>query len=660
MLSWVWGCADDPKSESTANMGVTTVETTMETADSGNVPTEGGSETGCEGLELAQDGVLDLDVPAVPYVVVKGAVRLNGGALPDADAPRGQIQFDYVTPGGPPGVVAYALEATGAEEYTVVLPAGAATVRYVPDPGLCAASPEGPMPCTGGVIVDGVVLNDSGILDVDIPAVVVGGKVTQNGAAMPDAAGDRGHLEFSRALGEGVEAVEVVATASFEETGLASYQVALFPGTYDVAFAGNAGLCSDGAAPVPCNRGVVLPGLKLMTTGVLDVDVKRVEVKGVVKVNGAAMAAGTDDRGALRFDAAGGLAGGGIVTQPFGASGLVEYGLSLVAGAYSVALVANPGQCTGEPAPTPCVGGPVLSSLMLEASGTLDVDIPRIEVSGKVTLKGAALPDQSGDRGAVVFGRESGDATSVPLETSGPINYVLSVMPGEYTISYTGNAGLCDGVKAPAMPCSGGPLTTLKLADTGVLDLDVPAVKVSGKLTRNGAALPNQPTDRGSVVFAAESGAAVAVPLGTDALADYALTLLPAKYDVVYTAAGGECMVAPDNLMPCGGGRLLSGVALAMDGVLDLDVKAISITGNVTHAGAALPDLMMSRGGLRWRRADGTGTGLSIDLETEGAKLYEAVIVPGRWIVDHAANPLLCEDGVPEFPCTDQSLLGCN
>ena len=56
MLSWVWGCADDPKSEGTANMGVTTVETTMETADSGNVPTEGGSETGCEGLELAQEG----------------------------------------------------------------------------------------------------------------------------------------------------------------------------------------------------------------------------------------------------------------------------------------------------------------------------------------------------------------------------------------------------------------------------------------------------------------------------------------------------------------------------------------------------------------------------------------------------------------------------
>jgi hypothetical protein len=111
--------------------------------------------------------------------------------------------------------------------------------------------------------------------------------------------------------------------------------------------------------------------------------------------------------------------------------------------------------------------------------------------------------------------------------------------------------------------------------------------------------------------------------------------------------------------MPCGGGRLASGVALANDGVLDVDIKSVTIGGNVTYAGAALPDLADPRGGLRWKRADGTGTGLSVDLESSGAKQYSVVVMPGRWIVDHAANPELCDDGVPNFPCTDQTLIGC-
>ncbi|HEY0134257.1 MAG TPA: hypothetical protein VGB85_09260, partial [Nannocystis sp.] len=409
--------------------------------DTGEVPTGDAPTTepypGCDGVDLAQDGILDLDVPAVKYIEISGGITVNGGALPDASGSRGQLQFDYTPAIGAPGSVGYALEATGPENYSVVLPAGVVTVRWVPDAALCAEELGGPLPCTGGTVAEELAVNASGVLDLDIPSIVASGKLTQDGGVLPDADGDRGHLEFSRPVGDMPGLVVPgggVATKSFEASGAATYEVALFPDTYDIAFVGNPGLCSEGAAPVPCNRGVVREAIALQATGVLDVDVRRVQVGGAVKVNGAAIGAGEADRGSLRFDPADAV-GGGISTPAFDVDGPVDYAISLVAGKYTVALTANPGLCGGDmpPAPTPCIGGPVLPAIDLSASGVLDVDIPMIEVSGNVTLAGGVLPTEDGDRGSVSFARESGDATAVPLETDGPIKYRLGLIPGEYT-----------------------------------------------------------------------------------------------------------------------------------------------------------------------------------------------------------------------------------
>jgi hypothetical protein len=658
LMSLTSGCGDDRQADESATLGTSaTIGTSATTAGTSTTGTDttgddptGGPQPGCDGVELVQDGVLDLDVPATPYVVVSGQILLNGGALPDADGPRGQLRFDYSSPAAPPGAVTYALAAAGAENYSVVLPAGTVSIHYIPDAALCAAHPEGPMPCSGGTVRAGVTLSDSGVLDLDIPAVVVSGAVTQDGGALPDAAGARGRLEFANT------AAEVAATASLEASGPGAYELALFPGTYDVAFAGDPALCAEGAAPVPCNRGVVLPGVDIGASGVLDVDVRRVEASGAVTVNGAAIGDGEADRGSLRFDPAGPSAGGGLVVAPFGATGPVDYAVSLVAGSYTVALAANPAQCTGDVPPTPCVGGPVLAEIDLQSSGVLDIDIPLIEVAGAITLAGGALPDETGDRGALVFARDV-DAVSVALESSGPKSYVVGLMPGEYAIAYAANPGLCDGVTAPAMPCGGGPLQKLALMASGTLDLDIPVIAISGQVTLDGAGLPDQPADRGSLVFTGAGESTLSVALATGPFAGYAVTLLPGTYDIAYASAG-ECAGPPDDAMPCGGGRLLAGVSLVNDGVLDVDIPKVDISGLVTYAGAPLPDLAASRGALRWTRADGAA-GPTIDLATSGPLPYAVAVVPGRWIVDLAANPALCDDGVPAFPCTDHALVGC-
>lgn len=645
------GCGgDDGGGDEATSTGDAPGDTGDDPTDGGDEPT-GGPFLGCDGVALEQDGVLDLDIPDAGYVVVSGQVRVNGGPLPAAAGPRGQLRFDVAVKGEPTRTV-QVLEAIGDEDYTVVIPAGIVSVHYLPDAMLCAEEPGGPLPCSGGVVMKHIEITESGVLDVDIPSITVSGKVTQNGEQLPSADGDRGHLEFQRES-------EVTAAGSLKTSGAATYTLALFPDTYSVAFAGNPELCSGGAAPVACNRGVVASDVALTATGVLDVDVPRVEVSGAVTVNGAVVPDGVSDRGALRFDLADPAMNPGLLAGSFAVDGPVTYAVSLIAGTYAVALAANPGQCTGEVPPTPCVGGPLLAAVDLTMSGVLDVDIPMITVGGDITREGAALPHEDGDRGSIGFARDGGDAAAVALGADGPIAYLLGLVPGTYTLGYTANAGLCDGVTAPAMPCSSGPLQTLELGIDGVLDVDIPVVAVSGKVTRNGAILPDQVVDRGSVAFVGASGS-LAVALGATDFADYAVTLLPGTYDVIYTGASAECLTAPDNLMPCGGGPLATDVALTSSGVLDVDVRAIEVSGAVTYAGAALPNLGDVRGTLRWTRADADGAGPLLDLGTAGPGQYAAFVMPGRWIVEHVANPALCEDVVPGFPCTDRVLVGCD
>lgn len=605
---------------------------------------------GCEGIDLEQSGVLDVDIPAVAYVVLSGAVSVNGGALPNAAGSRGAIAFEYTPVHGAPGVATYALGDAGPESYQVLVPAGTVTVRYLPDAALCGADLDGPMPCTGGLLFTDLAVEQTGVLDLDIPSVTVSGVVTQNGGEMPDAAADRGHLELSDAAGG------ALATPGFATTGAPDYAVAVFPGTYAISFVGNPALCSEGAAEVACNRGVVLPAVAIASTGVLDVDVPAVQVAGKVTVNGKAVPDGDVDRGALRLRPADGGAGE-LLTAPFAAAGPVAYALTVVAGSYDIDFVANPALCDDETPPLPCVGGPLRSAVALTSDGVLDVDVPRIAVSGAITLDGAPLPDQPGPRGSLRLARGDADGATLELGDTGPRTYALGLLAGTYTIHYAANSGLCDGLEAPKMPCTGGPLKTLELTHDGVLDLDLRAVQVAGNITLAGGPLPDQPMDRGAVVFTGGPGQAVSIPLGGDGPRDYAITVLAGGHGVAYVAADG-CVAAADGAMPCGGGELLADVALVSDGVLDLDIPAIDISGAVTYKKAALPDLDAARGALRWTRLDGSGA-LELDLEAAGPRTYAVTLMPGPWVLTHVANPALCADGPPKFPCTDQVVLGC-
>ncbi len=269
-------------------------------------------------------------------------------------------------------------------------------------------------------------------------------------------------------------------------------------------------------------------------------------------------------------------------------------------------LAANESLCDGAAAPgIPCVSGPIKTAVALSASGVLDVDLPAVKVSGDVKLAGAALPAQPGARGSVAFTLADGGTVALPLGTTGAKSYALTLLKGTYAVGYRANTALCDGVTAPEMPCADGPLRApLPLAGDGVLDLEIDRVKVSGDVKLAGGPLPDEAKERGRLAFSLQGGGLVEIPLGASGAVKYALTLLPGTYHMALDADAGLCAAGASPKVPCIGGPLRAPLAITSDGVLDVDIPVVRVSGNLTLNGGPLPSEGAALGQLGFTRLD--------------------------------------------------------
>lgn len=589
-------------------------------APDGAVVDSGPPPVACPGVPITADGVLDLNLRAVR---VRGAVTLNGGALPARD--HGALVFvDARTR------TQTAVSLGAASAYEVTLPPGTYDLRYRPAAGCTGAT----MPCSGGVIRAGVALTADGVLDVDLRGVRVRGGVTLNGAAMPDATASRGALVLSPADGE-------PATSLVPATGAAAYDVMLLAGTYSLAWQGVAARCADASAAIPCNGGVIRAGVALAADGVLDLDLRSVRVRGAVTLNGAAAPA--DARGALTFARADGTA---AAVPVFGARG-GTYTVTLVAGRYDVAWAGSGGACG--PSGAPCNGASLRTGVMLSSDGALDLDVRSVRVRGALTLAGAPLPDATAARGALVFAPDGGGAASVAVSRAGAFTYDVVLSPGTYRVAWQGNAALCATAVSP-VPCNGGALRAgVNLSADGVLDLDMRAVRVRGAVRVNGAA-------------PATAGAALEFALGDDRYARllgaggaYDVTLLPGTYNLGWRGPAAACATTE---LPCNAAPLQANVMLTADGVLDLDARAVRVRGAVTLNGAALPESTM-RGALRFQGPSPAVGGVDLALPSSGAGAYAVTLIAGAYTALHS-GALACDATRPStVPCGAQALAGC-
>ena len=392
------------------------------------------------------------------------------------------------------------------------------------------------------------------------------------------------------------------------------------------------------------------------------------------------MPAAAQNRGHLELVVADGEP---LLSREFGSSGSVLYDVMLLAGRYNVRFVGNPALCLLAAVPdVPCNGGTLQSALAIIDDSVLDLDLRAVRVSGSVSLRSGALPAESDERGRIAFVDRDGRKVLAPaLGTAGAYQYELTLWPGTYDVLYEANPLLCRQAQGTTMPCTGGVIeSNLAISSDGVLNIDIPAVRVSGAITVNGQALPSESGQRGKLHFVAENGERlVTSSFTTSGAVSYEVSLWPGEYAIAFEANEALCPGERAPGIPCIDGTVNAAADLRSDGVLDLDLPEVRVSGAITLNGAPLAIGSGDRGALAFRHLgqqplgqdDDDDADVSIELRVElraepRAELrvelgpdrpdsYDLSLFDGSYSIAYRADPLSCDS----LPCNDQLLAGC-
>lgn len=590
-----------------------------------------------EALPINGPGVLDLDLEVNE---IQGAVTVNGLAMGSSATGGERAQIIFADGNGR---VTTGLGYSGAAAYSLRLYAGTYDVK-VSNQTDCPTAGLPPVPCQTRTLRSGLALTAPGTLDLDLEVIEVTGAVTVNGGVMDDSAtgGVRGRILFSDDEGE--------VAAGLGHTGQAAYRAALFSGVYDVKVE-NQTDCPEGA--IPCQERVLRSALSLLGPGTLDLDLSVVTVSGQVTVNSAVMGASVTggERGYLVF-----ADDSGSVSVGLGHSGPATYTLSLYSGTYAVNFE-NTGDCPADrPGVVPCQRRLCNAALQLLSGGSADFDLPVIQITGVVTVNGAGMPNSSNsqNRGTLIFEEqdEAGDL-EVPMGSSGPATYQLVMFPGSYQIVFD-NLGCRDD---QAAPCQRRVLKALDLTGNGVLDLDLLVITLSGVVSVNGLEMGPSPDgrSRGLVLMTDREGTTLTDDVGPSGPAMYSVRLFAGTYDVDF-ANPVDC---PKGAVPCLTENLHKELQLATNGVLDLPLEVLVLSGQVTLNQAGMPDSTsgVDRGLLRFAREE-TGESLPAGVGASGAAVYQLQLYPGVYgVAFEGTDCPIGQDGAT--PCQQLLLEGC-
>ena len=275
--------------------------------------------------------------------------------------------------------------------------------------------------------------------DFDAKTLTLSGKVTLNGAPMPNDTKldgqSRGRLRLRN-----LETFDDY-DADFAEIGPVSYSQKVFAGLYDVYIHGNHETLQS-VLPGPRDM-MVQKNMALTMTTTKDFDAKTLTLSGQVTLNGAPMPNDTkldgQSRGRLRLR--------NIETlddydRDFGETGPVNHSQKLFAGLYDVFIHGNYETVQSVlPGPRDMM---VQKGLSLMATVAKDFDAKTLIVTGKVTLNGAPIPTDAKldgqSRGRLRFRNvETFDDYDVDFGENGPVTYTQKVFAGAFDVYVHGN-----------------------------------------------------------------------------------------------------------------------------------------------------------------------------------------------------------------------------
>lgn len=321
---------------------------------------------------------------------------------------------------------------------------------------------------------------------------------------------------------------------------------------------GGGGAATGGGTACPGTGGGPCSGFAVTTSGVLDLDFKRITVSGRVTLNGASLPTAARSRGGVVFSKDGQQA----ARLSLGSSGDSTYSVALTPGEYTVSyqpddavtVFSESNLCAGDTVQAMPCNAAIVVQQRLTASGVLDLDLRSVRVNGQVTLNGTVPPMASSDRGALSLRlQRGGSARTKAFGSSGAVSWSLHLISGTYDVDYRGDL-TCP--LAWPMPCNSGLVRPdQSLTTSGVLDLDLPAVRLTGRVTQDGATLP-EGSARGALEFTRTGDPAGSLTLPLTNGATYDVWLLKGQYVISWRATPAACTGSSAPPIACTGTTL--------------------------------------------------------------------------------------------------------
>jgi hypothetical protein len=442
--------------------------------------------------------------------------------------------------------------------------------------------------------------------DIDVPVIDVTARVLVDGAPAPASEYDDGNIYLENPRrGDRLH---------LGNTHDAQLSARILPGIYDVVYE-----VETPGQQMPVNTHHVLATLDLQTDGDFDVDIPVALMDGTITLAG-------EDPPASEYDDGQVWLVDGTQTEAFAVANTHDGAVSahVIEGAYRVHYrVETPGEVV--PANRDAFVG------WVELRGTelaTDIDIPAAPVVGDILINGQMPPVSEYEDGELVLRSEDGD--EVVLGNTHDGSFAATVVPGEYDLYYEHETG---GAEVPVNRRAR--IAGLAVNAAEQFDVDIPMVDLDGAITIAGQVPPASEYDDGTVALH-EPDTGDVVPLAKTSAGSYAVKIVPGTYEIVYAQETAGAVV-PVNTA----GRLGQlDVEASMS--MDIDVEAVSVTGDITIDGAAPPGNAYASGRLFLRDAE---HGDSVLLGTTPEGSYSAVVVPGSYglyYVEETAG-----DGVP-------------
>jgi len=378
--------------------------------------------------------------------------------------------------------------------------------------------------------------------------------------------------------------------------------VRVLRGVYDVEYRWRAG------DQVPRNTVArVMQGVLIDGNGPLVVDLPSTTLRGNLRMNGALFPQTGIDAATLSLQGIHAL--GRVV---LGSTNDADYSVRLIPGAYHLRYQ-SPGQSGSIPRN--------LDALRERHDIEIDTNVRNFDIPSMVTefqfrLNGGLFPATQVENGRLSLRTPEGDR--IELGESRLQSISRRVIPSLYDGYWEGLTGAND-VPANADSRFASALDI----DSAIETLDVPAVKISGNFTVNGAVPPVSGTENG-LVSLRDQLTGSEILLGETNFDAYQRLVIPDTYDVGYQALTGS------DVMPANGHVIFErNRTIKSTGTQDIDIPVANLAWNLTLNGSPFPDTQVERGEIRSRSVrdlEDIAMGNTVPLGTEGS---ERLLVPG-------------------------------